>query len=423
MLLALVACQPTADTAVDTAPVSQVYEDCDPSILIPVGNLAEAPEDPADAHAETYGTETPDPFHVRYQWPARDPSKSAGFLWRTDLDTLASQLQIGPASGFPDNATTHDGGSFLFGTGTVGEGAYRAHEVRVCGQLEPDTVYSYRVGGEGHWSSTFGFSTPAAPNSFDTFRVGIAGDSRGAYDTWGQVLAAMDAHEPDFFLVTGDLIELGTSQSEWDDWFEASGSILAQKALISAHGNHEFLAQNYFAQFAFPGNEEWFAVEYGDALFLTLNDTVRDSEHLATVQVDFLQQELSAFEGRWTVGNHHQSTYSTCSTHNSDLTAREAWTPVFDEHEVDVVFAGHNHVYERSVPIRNDTQVAASDGTIYVVTGGAGAPLYNGFDEDWFNAVATSTEHYLIADFGPSAIDVVARDLKGNVIDSFSIAR
>lgn len=423
MFLLLLACNGGPDSAVDSGPLNVVYEDCDPTILIPVGNLADEPEDPADPHEETWGSETPDPFHVRYQWPAKDPSRSAGFLWRTDLDTLASQVQVGPADGFPDNALTFDGGSYLFGTGEIGEGAYRAHEVRVCGLLEPDTAYSYRVGGEGHWSDTFTFSTPGAPNSFDTFRVGIVGDSRGAYDTWGQVLGLMEAHEPDFYLFSGDAIELGTSQGEWDAWFEASGDVMSKKALVPAHGNHEFLAQNYFAQFSLPGNEEWFAVEYGDAVFATLNDTVRDSEHISTVQVEFLQETFAAHEGRWKIANHHQATYAACTAHGSNTTARDAWEPVFDEHEVDLVVAGHNHVYERSVPIRGGVEVAEGEGTVYIVSGGAGAPLYGSFDDEWFSAVTNSIEHYGIADFGPSGIDYVARDLDGNVIDSFSIPR
>ena len=98
---------------------------------------------------------------------------------------------------------------------------------------------------------------------------------------------------------------------------------------------------------------------------------------------------------------------------------RDAWVPLFDKHNVDLVIAGHNHVYERSVPIFQDSE--SPTGTTYMVSGGAGAPLYTSQDELWFNAVFNPIHHYVIADFSAEQVDVVARDLDGNVIDSFTL--
>jgi hypothetical protein len=36
----------------------------------------------------------------------------------------------------------------------------------------------------------------------------------------------------------------------------------------------------------------------------------------------------------------------------SDMGIRQAWLPLFDEYEVDLVLSGHNHVFERSYPVR-----------------------------------------------------------------------
>ena len=107
-------------------------------------------------------------------WPSKDPTRNAAFLWRTDIDTLASQVQIGPSSSFPDGAQIIDGYTFRFGGGLPNEGPFRMHEVKVCGSLEPGTAYSYRVGGAGAWSEVYNFDTPAA--SIDTLRVGMVGD-------------------------------------------------------------------------------------------------------------------------------------------------------------------------------------------------------------------------------------------------------
>lgn len=398
-------------------------ETCDPVVFAPVGPLTGSVEVPAEPHSEAYGA-SPEPFHVRYQWPSRDPSRNAAFLWRTDTDTLASQVRFGVADGFPDNAVTVDGYTFLFGGLDANTGDHRIHEVRLCGDLEPDTEYSYQVGGAESWSQTYTFRTPPAPGTFDTFRVAISGDSRGAYDTWGQLLAKMDAAEPDFFMFSGDMVEIGANQAEWDAWFEASGDILAERALMPAHGNHEFLAVHYFAQFALPGtNEQYYAVDYGDLLMMSLNDTVAEGGVRDVEERQFIEAELRDTQATWKVGMHHQPAYSTCTRHNSDLNVRDAWSDVFEDFGVDLVFAGHNHIYERSLPIKDGAEQSPGEGTIYVVTGGAGAPLYRESEDQWFGDVANPIEHYVIADFSPSGIDVVAYDLSGNVIDSFNVPR
>lgn len=408
--------------ALDDSGAGLVDGACSPVVYIPTGGLPDADDDVlADAH--TASSAALQPLWPRIQWPDSDPSNSVALLWNTKVsdsaDSLSSIVEIGPADGFPDNAQRVEGYSFLFGGGEVGSGPYRVHEVRLCGTLTPDTTYSYRVGGEGAWSDTYTFSTPGAPGTFDTYRVAIAGDSRGAYTTWSQIISKMDTYEPDFIMFSGDMVEFGSSQSEWEAWLGASGDVLARRPFVAAHGNHEFLAQNYFAQFAFPGNEQWFSVQYGDLLLLSLNDTVRDNNELLSEQPQFLESVLSQTTARWKVAMHHQPAYSTCTRHGSDMEVRKAWVPVFERYGVNAVFAGHNHIYERSEPILED----ASDprGVTYIVTGGAGAPLYAESKADWFSEVANPTEHFIIAEFSAGSATFVVRDLSDNIIDEFTL--
>ena len=118
---------------------------------------------------------------------------------------------------------------------------------------------------------------------------------------------------------------------------------------------------------------------------------------------------------------HHKSMYSACTRHGSNEGLREAWGPVLDEHEVDLVVAGHNHIYERSVPVRGGE--AAEDGTVHLVSGGAGAPIYDGVEEQWFNEVAVPVAHYIVGTFGVNEATFVVRDLADNIIDEFTIER
>jgi 3',5'-cyclic AMP phosphodiesterase CpdA len=229
----------------------------------------------------------------------------------------------------------------------------------------------------------------------------------------------MEAAQPDLYLFSGDMVELGAFQDEWDAWFTASGDVFARKLLVPAHGNHEFLAQNYFAQLGLPGNEQWFAVEYGDMLIMSLNDTVSNPEDIQTLQVRFLEEELAATSARWKTAVHHQPAYSTCTRHGSDEVLRGDWEPVFEELGVDVVIAGHNHIYERSVPIREGVERPLGQGTLYLVSGGAGASLYQESEADWFNQVANPVEHYMIAEFSAEGVATTVYDSNDTVIDTF----
>ncbi len=422
VLLALSACdffpESTDTSGTDTGALPS---DCSPEVFVPWGTLgADGAPVPASAHSETLGAE-PSPYAVRLGWPSRDASRSASMLWRTDVDTLASVVELTPVDG--GETVRVEGYSFLFGSGTIGEGLYRIHEVRLCGLLQPGTSYSYRVGGEGAWSDSTTFTTAPEPGSGQPLRVAIAGDSRGDYSTWATVVSSMESHSPDLYIFSGDMVELGANQAEWESWFEATGDLLARKPFLAAHGNHEFLAQHYFAQFGFPGNEEWYAVEWGDLLVLGLNDTVRSEEEIDSTQRQFIETELAATALPWRFATHHQPAWSACTAHDSNLDVREAWSPAFEAGRAQVVFAGHNHIYERSVPIRDGSEVPDGQGTVYVVSGGAGAPLYTSTEDSWWNVKANSIEHYIIGDIGADSASFVVRDLSGNIIDEFTVSR
>ncbi len=391
---------------------------CSSEVEVPTGILSVEAPVLATPHVEVYGG-APLPFAVHLGLPSRDPSATISMLWRTDLGTEASVVEIGLAEIWPAGVVHYSGASFLYGSGVVGEGEYRQHEVRLCSGLSPATSYTYRVGGAGAWSEPYTFRTAPAKGSTDAFRVAFLGDSRDDVETWAEVAAAIAASAPDLLVFSGDMVGTGSKQEEWDAWYKASGDLFARVPLIAAHGNHEFLAQNYFAQLGLPGNEEWFAVDWGDALFITLNDTVRNAEEIEIEQPQFLIDELSATRAGWRLTNHHQPVYTVSGSHASREDLRADWAGIWEEWDLDVDVAGHNHTYERSVPIRGG--IEDPQGTTYLVSGGAGAPLYTTVEAWWYGAVANPTYHYVLADFSSESADFVVRDLAGNVIDQFQL--
>jgi 3',5'-cyclic AMP phosphodiesterase CpdA len=82
----------------------------------------------------------------------------------------------------------------------------------------------------------------------------------------------------------------------------------------------------------------------------------------------------------------HHCAYSTTTNHASDGGVRAALDPLFSQFQVDLVVQGHNHILERTDPIKNghktisapdgSTITPATDGVTYICVGSGGRPRY-----------------------------------------------
>jgi hypothetical protein len=81
----------------------------------------------------------------------------------------------------------------------------------------------------------------------------------------------------------------------------------------------------------------------------------------------------------------HHCAYCTCTSHGSEGGARKFWVPLFDKYGVDLVINGHNHIFERTDPLKGgvstpaptgSTITPATQGTTYIAAGGGGVSLY-----------------------------------------------
>lgn len=305
-----------------------------------------------------------------------DTASSLSVVWETGPGTRASWLAIGDSPSKLDRFV--EGVSFTYGTKILDKAMpLRVHEAHLCG-LAPNRTYYFAVGGDGYYGQVYPVKTGPALADDAPFRIGVFGDSNNlVYADFKIVVDKMRAQAPDFVAFTGDLVHDGAIQSQWDLWFAAAGDLFARSPIMAAHGNHEAMATAYFAQFAQPGNEEYYSFDYGNTHFVVLNDSPPNDAEF-DVEAAFADQDFAAALARktpprWLVAMHHRPPYSSAT---SNLNVRAKFSPIYDKHHVDLVLNGHEHAYESTVPIYGGA--AAKDfasGTVYITTGGAGGLL------------------------------------------------
>jgi 3',5'-cyclic AMP phosphodiesterase CpdA len=115
--------------------------------------------------------------------------------------------------------------------------------------------------------------------------------------------------------------------------------------------------------------------------------------------------------GTWTLVAMHHPAYS-AGHHGSHEEVRDRWSGLFEEADVPLVLAGHDHDYQRSTP---------QDGVTYVVSG-AGAKLRSTGREQ-FTAVSASTLHYLDLLVYTDRIVGSAINHSGRLVDRFTLRR
>jgi predicted phosphodiesterase len=260
------------------------------------------------------------------------------------------------------------------GAKTIDVAAARIAEAKLDG-LDPASRYRYRVEvGNQTWDGEFATAPPVGKDV--PFSFVVVGDSRSGIESHRRVVERMTQEVPDFVLGTGDMVDEGSRQDQWQQFFDVENKWLRDNVYFPAVGNHDRqgrgrTADTYRAYFSVPENggdtERYYAFSYANARFLVLDSNIYS--FALTDQTSWLERELIAARQdpsiRHIFAVMHHPPFS-ISLHGGAKDLRERWTPLFEKYQVSCVFSGHDHVYTR----------AEHEGVRYFVTGGGGAPLY-----------------------------------------------
>ncbi len=109
--------------------------------------------------------------------------------------------------------------------------------------------------------------------------------------------------------------------------------------------------------------QQYYTYKQGNVRFFVLDTTNMNPRQLA-----WLEKELQNSGTDWRICYFHHALYSSAGRHGSATELRLVLEPLFIKYGVQVVFAGHDHIYERVKPQKG----------IYYFTEGASGKLSAG---------------------------------------------
>ena len=200
------------------------------------------------------------------------------------------------------------------------------------------------------------------PNDKDSVKFLVIGDSgtggREQYQVAAQIAQAHKRFPFEFAIMLGDNLYGSEGPSAYVQKFERPYEPLLRAGVkfYAALGNHDEPAQRFYKPFNMD-EKRYYTFEKGDVEFFVL-----DSTYMTPQQIDWLKKELESSDAKWKIPYMHHPIYSSGERHGSELDLQVLVEPLFEKNGVDVVFAGHEHFYERLKPQK---------GIFYFTQGGA----------------------------------------------------
>jgi len=204
------------------------------------------------------------------------------------------------------------------------------------------------------------------------FIFAAAGDGASGEVNSANVVKLIASMKPNLFIYLGDVYEKGTF-AEMYNYYGTQGSNFAQFKSITdpTVGNHEYTnggqAQDYF--YYWDNIPSYYSFDAGGWHFITLNSNgsyVSDSS--GSPQYKWLVSDLSAHPQACTIVYYHEPVYN-IGQESSAKQMASIWA-LLAEHHVSIVLNGHDHDYQRWVPLDGQGKPSPTGITEFVAGGG-----------------------------------------------------
>ncbi len=274
--------------------------------------------------------------------------------------------------------------------------------------------YRLKTGGQIFPGSTFYLPDNESPLTFC-----VLGDSRSKPHIFSAILKLIDKTEPAAIIANGDLVAKGGSEENWDSqYFSPTASVINHIPFLSAVGDHESDrvdgdSAKMFTYYLYPhknNSELWFSYDIGNSHFIFLDWRHPNNQAM----IDWFKNDVNKSDKKWKFVTLHRSPYNLGGHHVS--WGKNIWPDLFQKYQIDVVFAGHSHLYERFYPVKPENP-GEHWAVTYITTGGAGASLAEP-NEHPALAFSESVNHFLKVTTDKKQIKIYTIKDDGMIIDS-----
>jgi hypothetical protein len=313
------------------------------------------------------------------------------------------------------------------------------HRITLDGLL-PDGRYEIQVAlGEelqslrapqlaGHPWGPLTVRTP--PEGEPSLRIGVIGDSGFGEEITDALVARMAQQNLDLVLHTGDLMYRGDEEGDPPlsyalKHFLPFQPLYTYMPVYAALGNHDLDAPTRwngepFYYTAFPGfvdpalgeadaqpGKGWWAFTYGSTQFLILNSQVFHGAPGRAEQTAWLASRLADPRFSATIAVVHVPPFTNGRYADDGRASRIDWVPLFEQSQVPLVLAGHDHNYQR----------LRFNGITYLVSGGGSSVLYGLAGTVPDGQYFARRSHFVILELDGPRIRISAMDEEGEVFD------
>jgi hypothetical protein len=258
------------------------------------------------------------------------------------------------------------------------------------------------------------------PTSESSVRFAVLGDTgtgdRAQYQVGEEMAKARQVFPFEFVIMLGDNMYGSERPQDYSRKFE-----LPYKAILDAKvpfyaslGNHDDPNQRFYKPFNMNG-ERYYSFKKDKLGNPGVRFFALDSNYMTPDQLQWLEKELAASDSPWKIAFFHHPLYSSGERHGSELDLRAQLEPLFLKYGMTVVFAGHEHFYERLHPQKG----------IYYFTAGGSAKLRVGnIAKTKMTALGFDTDNtYMLVEIAGEQMNFQTLTRSGKRIDSGTITR
>lgn len=262
-------------------------------------------------------------------------------------------------------------------------------------------------------------AAPAAaagvPNRKDSLKFAAIGDNGTGDKAEYEVAAQMNSWRAkfpfDMVIMLGDNMYGSQRPQDFIDKFERPYQPLLDAGVkfYAALGNHDNQTNRFYKPWNMNG-ERYYAFAKKNVKFFVL-----DSDYMDPKQLQWIDTELKSARDDWKIVYFHHPLYSSGGVHGSEVDLRVTLEPLFVKYGVNVVYSGHDHIYERVKPQK---------GIYYFVVGSSGQLRPGDLKKTALTAAGADQDQvFLLNEVDKDELSYQAITRLGKTIDSGVITR